>query len=140
MLHSKGAGLSVDWVGEQQDIGQFLGDLDLFVLVAEPAGCPNASLEAMASGLPLICTDVGGASEQVDDGITGRLVPRGDIRALADALVELAQQPQLRARFAAAGRATVAARFDVKRMIADYRRVCLPSGQDAAAAFLADSR
>jgi glycosyltransferase involved in cell wall biosynthesis len=140
MLRSQGAGLSVDWVGEQQDIGQFLGDLDLFVLVAEPGGCPNASLEAMAAALPLICTDVGGASEQVDDGITGRLVPRGDIRALADALVELAQQPQLRARFAAAGRATVAARFDVKRMIADYRRVCLPSGQDAEAAFLAACR
>src|SRR5262249_35189679 len=134
--------LSVEWVGEQQDIGLFLGDLDLFVLVAEPAGCPNASLEAMAAGLPLICTDVGGACEQVDDGITGRLVPRGALRASADALVELAQHPRLRARFAAAGGAAVAARFDVKRMIADYRQLCLASGQDAAPPFwpIADCR
>jgi glycosyltransferase involved in cell wall biosynthesis len=83
-------GLPVEWVGEVRDAGPFLRGLDYFVLVAEPAGCPNASLEAMAAGLAVVITDVGGAAEQVADGIAGRLVPRGDVAALGEALVELA--------------------------------------------------
>ena len=89
ILEALAAGLPVEWIGEQEPVEPFLGKLDLFAMVSEPAGCPNASLEAMAAGIPVVITNVGGASEQVEDGITGRLVPRGDIGALADALVEL---------------------------------------------------
>jgi glycosyltransferase involved in cell wall biosynthesis len=124
-LRASAEGLDVEWLGGLNDPGLFLHGLDLFVLVAEPAGCPNASLEALAAGLPVIVTDVGGAAEQVIDGVTGRLVPRGDIPALAEALVEMARDPCLRARLAEAGRAHVAARFGIARMVADYRRVCL---------------
>ncbi len=52
--------------------------LDVFVMISHPAGCPNASLEAMSAGLPIIATDYGGASEQVDATI-GELVPDGDV-------------------------------------------------------------
>jgi glycosyltransferase involved in cell wall biosynthesis len=48
-------------------------------MISDPAGCPNASLEALASGLPVIATDVGGASEQVIDDLNGFLVPARDI-------------------------------------------------------------
>jgi glycosyltransferase involved in cell wall biosynthesis len=75
--------------------------------------------------MPVVATDVGGASEQVLDGITGRLVPRRDPAALADALVELAGDAALRARFAQAGRDHAAQHFSLDRMVADYRRVCL---------------
>jgi glycosyltransferase involved in cell wall biosynthesis len=72
-----------------------------------------------------VATNVGGAAEQVVDGITGRLVPRRDPQALADALVELAADPALLARFARAGHEHAAQYFSLSRMVADYRRVCL---------------
>jgi glycosyltransferase involved in cell wall biosynthesis len=124
-LRTLAEGLPVEWLGEVHDLDPFLRDLDLFVLVAEPAGCPNASLEAMAVGLPVIATDVGGIREQVADGLTGRVVPRGDSGALAQALLELARDSERRIRWGAAGRERVAARFGLQRMVAAYRRVCL---------------
>jgi glycosyltransferase involved in cell wall biosynthesis len=120
-------GLNVEWLGELADTQAFLEALDVFVLVAEPAGCPNASLEAMARGLPVIATNVGGMGEQVIDGVTGRLVARGDVDAFALALVELARRAELRDCFGRAGRARVERQFALERMVADYIDVCLPS-------------
>ncbi len=124
-LRSLADGLPVEWLGELDDLRSFLQDLDLFAMISEPAGCPNASLEAMAAGLPVVATDAGGAAEQVVDGITGRLVPRDDAPALADALVDQARNPQRRARCGAAGRARAEALFDEKRMVEDYCRIVL---------------
>jgi glycosyltransferase involved in cell wall biosynthesis len=93
-------------------------------MVAEPAGCPNASLEAMAAGLAVVITDAGGAREQVIDGATGRVTPRDDVAALADVLVALSCDASTRARFGAAGRARAAERFSVERMADDYARLC----------------
>ncbi|MBS0261586.1 MAG: glycosyltransferase family 4 protein [Planctomycetes bacterium] len=117
--------LPVEWCGEVTDIPGFLGTLDLFVQISEPAGCPNASLEALAAGLPIVATDVGGASEQVLDGVTGRLLPRQNAVAFAEALVELAGNPSLREEFGRAGHAHAVRHFSLERMVADYRRVCL---------------
>ncbi|WP_437294532.1 glycosyltransferase [Sorangium sp. So ce426] len=124
-LRRMAAGLSVEWVGELADTRAFLRELDVFALIAEPAGCPNASLEAMAEGLPVVATAVGGMSEQVDDGVTGRLVPPGDAEALAAALVELGADPARRARMGAAGWERARERFSLERMVTDYVGVCL---------------
>lgn len=123
-LRRSADGLNVVWVGEQESYG-FLAELDLFAAVSEPAGCPNATLEAMAAGLPIVATEWGGASEQVAEGLTGRLVPRGDSSRFADALVELAADPTTRRRMGVAGRQRVEERFTIARMVAGYRRVCL---------------
>ncbi|WP_437925301.1 glycosyltransferase [Sorangium sp. So ce291] len=128
-LRRMAAGLSVEWVGELSYTRAFLSDLDVFALIAEPAGCPNASLEAMAEGLPVVATAVGGMSEQVDDRVTGRLVPPADAAALAGALVELAADPALRARMGAAGWERARERFSLERMVRDYVDVCL-GGRD----------
>jgi glycosyltransferase involved in cell wall biosynthesis len=124
-MRRRAADLPVQWVGEMEDVQPFLAGLDLFAMISEPAGCPNASLEAMAAGLPVVATDFGGAAEQVIDGVTGRLVPPRDAHALAAALVELANDPRQRRALGSAGRARAEALFDVRRMVADYRRVCL---------------
>ena len=121
-------GLPVEWIGEVSDLRAFHGQLDAFVMVSEPAGCPNASLEAMAAGLAVIATDAGGASEQVIDGRTGRLVPPRDPQALAAALVELAAQPGQLRQMGRAGRDLIRDRLSVERMIADYLRICLADG------------
>jgi glycosyltransferase involved in cell wall biosynthesis len=130
-LRHKAAGLPVEWLGDVRDVTGFHRGLDLFLMVSEPAGCPNASLEAMASGLPIIATDAGGASEQVVCGSTGRLVPPRDAAAFARALIELATQPALRQTMGAQARNLVQERFSLDRMVADYRRICLDRSADA---------
>jgi glycosyltransferase involved in cell wall biosynthesis len=124
-LRTLANGLPVEWLGNVADISSFHRQLDLFVMISEPAGCPNASLEALAAGLPVIATDAGGASEQVLDGRNGRLVPPRAPRPLADALVDLATQPALRQHMGAAARDLVSQRFSLERMLSQYRRVCL---------------
>ena len=86
---------------------------------------PLKPLEAMAQGLPVVATDVGGMSEQVEDGITGRLVGREDEEALASALVELASDPRLRLAMGTAGRERVRRRFGLQTMVDRYAAVCL---------------
>ena len=116
--------LSVEWIVEFQDSENFLNGLDIFAMISEPAGCPNASLEAMAAGLPVILTDHGGASEQVEDGVSGRLISRGDAHAFADALIELGNDPVRRRTLGKAGRVRVETRFSLERMVGDYRKLC----------------
>lgn len=117
-------GLDVEFVGEA-DSSTFLSGLDVFALVAEPAGCPNASLEAMALGVPVVATDAGGIGEQIVDGVSGRVVPREDERALAEALVELCTDQAMRRRLGAAGRARVRECFSLRSMADAYRDVLL---------------
>ncbi|HET6409011.1 MAG TPA: glycosyltransferase family 4 protein, partial [Chthoniobacteraceae bacterium] len=116
-------GLPVEWCGEINDAARYFSSLDLFAMISEPAGCPNASLEAMAAGLTVVATDHGGVREQVINNVTGRLVPRGDVKAFAEALVELANDSDLRARFSREARVHVQAEFSLDRMIEEYARL-----------------
>ncbi len=124
-LRQLARGLPVEFVGEQLEPREFLRDLDVFVMISEPAGCPNASLEAMAEGLAVVLTDTGGAGEQVEDGVSGVLVARGDASALAEGLVALGGDAELRDRMGRAARLRIAERFSLRRMLASYRRVLL---------------
>src|SRR5262249_32695210 len=83
-------GLPVEWCGALPATRALLRAADVFVMISEPAGCPNASLEALAAGLPVVATDTGGACEQIVDGVTGLLVAPADAEALSGALVRVA--------------------------------------------------
>ncbi|EDY19174.1 glycosyl transferase group 1 [Chthoniobacter flavus Ellin428] len=123
-LRRAARGLPIEWCGELTDTRNFLTGLDLFVMISEPSGCPNASLEALAAGVAVVATDVGGAGEQILDGVCGRLVPRRNAAALAEAIVTLAHDPVLRAAFATAGRAHIRERFSMERMLDNYTALC----------------
>jgi sugar transferase (PEP-CTERM/EpsH1 system associated) len=106
--------------GSRHDIPVLLRSLDVFVLPSRAEGISNTILEAMASGLPVIATAVGGNGELVDDGRTGALVPAGDPQALAAQMAVYADDPGLRERHGDAGCRRVAAEFSMARMLAAY--------------------
>jgi glycosyltransferase involved in cell wall biosynthesis len=78
----------VRFIASQADVAPYLRAADAFVLPSYAEGMPIALLEAMACGLPCIATAVGGSTQLIDDGVTGRLVPPGDTSALAGSLIE----------------------------------------------------
>lgn len=124
-LRHMARGLPVEWCGCLPDTSRFLASADLFVMISEPPGCPNASLEALAAGLPVIATDVGGAAEQVIDGETGLLVPPADAAALSAAIVRMANDAALRQALGHAGRCHAADKFSLERMSQRYRALLL---------------
>jgi glycosyltransferase involved in cell wall biosynthesis len=109
----------VRWFPYAGDPNAHLAALDVFVLSSAWEALPLGALEAMARGLPVIATDVGGVAEAVRDGITGRLVAPGDLGALANALGELLGNADARRRLGAAGRDVVAREFGVERMVGE---------------------
>lgn len=123
-LRERARGLPVEWCGELGDTSEFLRGLDLFVMISEPSGCPNASLEAMAAGVPVIATDVGGAAEQIENGVSGILTPRRDASALSDAIIQLAHDQLRSEAFSKAARERIAAEFSLERMISAYAQMC----------------
>ncbi len=109
----------VELTGARDDIGVILSDIDVSVLTSLKEGCSNVVLESMAAGRPVVVTDVGGNRELVENGVTGYLVPAGDAAGIARHVLELLNDPDLRRRMGAAGRARVRSKFTVDRMVED---------------------
>lgn len=101
-----------------------LQQADLFVLSSYGLGeaAPVAVMEAMACGLPVICSRIGGTADMIEDGQDGVLVAQQDVQALADALVRLADDPALRSRIGKAARRTACAKFDYRLTAAKLAR------------------
>lgn len=114
----------VIWLaGERSDVASVMQGLDCFVLPSEAEGISNTILEAMASGLPVIATRVGGSPELVEDGVTGWLVPAKHPAALAEKLAVYAADPILARTHGLAGRARVEASFSLDGMVERYAGV-----------------
>jgi len=104
----------------RSDVERVLAALDIFVLSSVSEGLSNTILEAMASGVPVVATRVGGAEESVEEGRTGILVPASDPDELAAALAALAADQERRAQFGAAGRLKAEREFSLDAMTAAY--------------------
>lgn len=123
-LQAQAAALGIDrnvaFLDSRNDIPEILNAGDIGVLCSHQEGFSNAVLEGMASGLPMIVTDVGGNAEAVIDGECGIVVPPHDPPRLAEAIVRLANDPSLRAQLGNAGRRRMAEHFALERSIAAY--------------------
>jgi glycosyltransferase involved in cell wall biosynthesis len=115
-------GVDARFTGARADMADLLGCADLVVLASRSEGLPFTLLEAMALGKPVVATRVGGVAEVVEDGRSGRLVPRDDPAALAAAIAAVLDAPEA-AAMGARGRARVEAEFTQERMVRSIERV-----------------
>lgn len=112
---------AVTWMpGDREDVPALLAAMDVFVLPSLAEGISNTVLEAMATGLPVIATSVGGNLELVEEGYNGHLVPVGDSMALARALASLLENEQERLRQGSNARQRVSKRFDWSLTVGAY--------------------
>jgi len=127
----------VSWLGEVPDVRAIVGRADVVVLPSYREGTPRALLEAAAMGKPLITTDTVGCREVVDDGLTGLLVPVKDAAALAQAMVKLSQNPDMRERMGKAGREKMQREFDerlvIEKILQAYQQQTLSASQSPTA-------
>ena len=108
------------FAGARNDIPAVMRAMDVFVLPSRAEGISNTILEAMASELPVVATDVGGARELVEDGGNGRLVRACDSEALANAFMYYLERPARVRKHGLASRDRALARFSIKSMVAAY--------------------
>jgi L-malate glycosyltransferase len=126
LVRALGLESQVALLGEQMHLGPLFAQADLFLLPSDQESFGLAALEALASGVPVVATDIGGLPEVVRNGETGRLVPVHDPRALAAAVLDLLGDEPRRAAMGRAARADAMARFRpgpvVDRFEALYRQ------------------
>ena len=133
MAHRLGIGDRVIMTGFQRDVEPFLGAMDIFVLPSLTEGTPMALLEAMANGIPVVATGVGGVPGVVRSGTDGLLVRPGDSGEIEQAVRLLCADSALRSSLARTGRETVFDRFGfeewVRKVESVYESVGRPEGR-----------
>ena len=110
----------VDFMGEVRDVSGLLRTSSMLVLPSLTEGLPLTVLEAMACGLPVVATRVGGTPEAVEHGTSGLLVPPREPARLADAMLQVSADPEKSRQMGLAGHRRVAAHFDVGTMVSRY--------------------
>jgi len=123
VLYSAGV-TDLAWLpGERSDVAQIMRGLHAFALPSLAEGISNTILEAMASGLPVIATDVGGNADLVLRGTTGEIIAAADPLAMAQRLVHMAHGPDQARAMGEAGRKRVVASFSMQAMVQNYQYV-----------------
>lgn len=115
----------VEFLGHVEHVPALLARADAFVLPSLSEAFPNAALEAMAAGLPVVASAVGGLLDLVDHGRNGLLVPAGNAGAFAAAIASLAGDPALAARLGSAARDDVMYRYSFDRMVRSFEQLYL---------------
>jgi glycosyltransferase involved in cell wall biosynthesis len=110
-------GDSVRFLGHRPDAAELMTRLDAFWLASASEGMSNSLMEAMAAGTPVVVSDIATNRDLVEDGVTGRVVPLGSPRAIADATAQLWQDPVGSAAMAAAAVERIRRDFGVAAMV-----------------------
>jgi glycosyltransferase involved in cell wall biosynthesis len=122
---------SVQFAGERSDVEHWLRAADIYVLASHHEGLSNTTLEAMASGLPVVSTRVSASAETIGEGEAGLIVDVGRMDQLAEALIRLATDSTLRERMGRAGRAVIERKYSIDRVaeahLELYRRLITTS-------------
>jgi glycosyltransferase involved in cell wall biosynthesis len=113
------------FVGYQNNIDQFLSEIDLFVLPSLSEAFPRSVIEAMGAGKPVIVTDVGGCSEAVEDKVSGFVVPARDSKALADVIHKLCKDSKLKSKLGQAARVRAEKMFGIVKNVKQTEQVYL---------------
>ena len=116
LVHELGLVGAFEFLGKRTNLSEHLAGADVFVLPSRSEGFSNALIEAMASGLAVIATNVGGNAEAVHDGSDGFIVPADDVQALSSAMLMLLKNPEMAARMGSAARRTVQRHFTADAM------------------------
>jgi glycosyltransferase involved in cell wall biosynthesis len=132
LTETLGAGRWIKFLGTSHVVPTLLKASDVFVLPSRSEGLSNALLESMRAGLPCVATAVGGNPEVVVEGRTGFLVPSDDPAALADRILRLLRDRELRVRMGEASRQRLIETFTVQKMtdqvVASYQRTLAEKG------------
>jgi len=120
LASSLGLDAQVSFLGHREDVPALLADADVFVLPSRSEAFPNSAIEAMAAGLPVIASRVGGLVDLVDQGRTGLLVEPDDPAALAAAIESLVLSPARAAMLGASARDEVTRRYSFERMVRGF--------------------
>lgn len=115
------------FLGSRRDVPELLACCDLFVLPSEAEALPNALLEAMAAGLPVVATSVGGIPEIIADGVNGVLVPARNPRALSEAILRILQNPHFAKELSRAAQETARTQFGFDRLLAELEQLYTPT-------------
>jgi glycosyltransferase involved in cell wall biosynthesis len=115
-----GISKSIEFLGHREDVPALLAESDVYAFPSRTEAFPNGLIEAMAAGLPVVASAVGGMLELVEDGRNGRLVAAGDDAALATRILELLTDAPTARQFGEAARATIASRYSFDRMVASF--------------------
>jgi len=106
--------------GIREDVPAILNAADIFTLPSQHEGNPMSVMEAMAAGLPVVASRVGGIPELVEEGKTGLLVPPGEVHSLQQALLSLVRNPDLCLQMGRAARQRAVERFDIRQTVRQY--------------------
>jgi glycosyltransferase involved in cell wall biosynthesis len=109
----------VQLLGVRQDLPELLRESACLLLPSDYESCPYAVLEAMAAGVPVVATDVGGVPELLDDGVEGLLVPRRRADMAAAAVSRILADPELARALGEAGRTRARERHSLERMVTE---------------------
>jgi sugar transferase (PEP-CTERM/EpsH1 system associated) len=123
LLAEAGVGEYAWLPGERNDVARIMRSFDLFVLPSLAEGISNTILEAMATGLPVLATAVGGNPELIQAGVTGTLVPRDDPESMARAMRAYAESPELCRRHGIEARRTIERKFGMEAMVDAYMTI-----------------